>query len=63
MRRRSASATGDTACALNSHERAYAINVDGKTVTFFTSVPADLQAADRPELQQVLDSIEFEPTS
>ena len=49
--------------SLNSHERAYAINVDGKTVTFFTSVPADLQAADRPELQQVLDSIEFEPTS
>ena len=49
--------------SLNSHERAYAINVDGKTVTFFTSVPADLLAADRPELQQVLDSIEFEPAN
>jgi hypothetical protein len=42
-------------------ERSYAIDVDGKTVTFFTNQPADLLAADRPEFQQVLDSIEFEP--
>lgn len=47
----------------NNRERAYAIDVDGKTVTFFTSQPADLTAADRAELQQVLDSIEFEPAS
>jgi hypothetical protein len=45
----------------NDRERAYAIDVDGKTVTFFASQPADLLAADRTELQQVLDSIEFEP--
>ena len=42
-------------------ERAYAIDVNGKTVTFFTGQPADLLVADRPELQLVLDSIEFEP--
>ena len=40
-------------------ERAYAIDVDGKTVTFFTN-RADLLAPDRAEFQQVLDSIEFE---
>ncbi len=45
----------------NDHERAYAIDVDGKTVTFFTNQPADLLAADRVEFQRVLDSIEFEP--
>ena len=48
---------------LNDRERAYAIDVNGKTVTFFTSEPGDLLAADQPELQQVLDSIEFEPTA
>lgn len=46
----------------NDRERAYAIDVDGKTVTFFTSQPVDMLAADRTELQQVIDSIEFEPT-
>jgi hypothetical protein len=45
----------------NGRERAYAIDADGKTVTFFTNQPADLLAADRTEFQQVLDSIEFEP--
>ena len=45
----------------NDRERAYAIDVDGKTYTFFTNQPADLLAADRAEFQQVLDSIEFEP--
>jgi hypothetical protein len=45
----------------NDRERVFAIDVDGKTVTFFTNQPADLLAADRPEFQQVLDSIEFEP--
>ena len=53
--------TGATALALNSAERAYAIDVDGKTVTFFTKEPVDLSAADRAELQQVIDSMEFEP--
>jgi hypothetical protein len=47
----------------NSRERAYAIDVDGTIYTFFTSQPADLLAADRPEFQQVLDSIEFEPAN
>jgi len=47
----------------NDRERAYAIDVDGTTYTFFTVRPADLVAADRAELQQVLDSIEFEPAS
>ena len=45
----------------NDRERAYAIDVDGKTVTFFTGQPVDLLAADRVEFQQVLDSIAFEP--
>ena len=45
----------------NDRERAYAIDVDGKTVTFFANQPADLAVADRTEFQQVLDSIEFEP--
>jgi len=45
----------------NDRERAYAIDVDGKTYTFFTSQPADLTAADAAELQQVLDSMEFGP--
>ena len=46
---------------LNSPERAYAIDVDGKTVTFFTKEPVHLSAADRAELQQVIDSMEFVP--
>jgi hypothetical protein len=45
----------------NDRERAYAIDVDGKTYTFFTNQPADLTTADRAEFQQVLDSIKFEP--
>ncbi len=49
--------------ALNRPERAYAIDVDGKTVTFFTKEPASLSAADRAELQQVIDSMEFEPAA
>ena len=55
--------TGDRrwGVGLNDRERAYAIDVDGTTFTLFTGQPADLLAADRPELQQVLDSIEFEP--
>ena len=55
--------TGDRrwGASYNGRERVYAIEVDGKTVTLFTNQPADLLAADRPELQQVLDSIEFEP--
>ena len=55
--------TGDRryGVSANSPERAYAIDVDGNTVTFFANQPADLLAADRAELQQVLDSIEFEP--
>jgi len=44
-------------------ERAYAIDVDGTTYTFFTNQPVDLPAADQAELQQVLDSIEFQPAS
>jgi hypothetical protein len=44
-----------------SSERAYAIDVDGTIVTFFTAQPADLLAADRAEFQQLLDSIKFEP--
>jgi hypothetical protein len=53
--------TGDRRYGVSKgdRERAYAIDVDGKTVTFFTGQPADLMAADRPELQQVLDSIAF----
>ena len=47
----------------NDRERAYAIDVDGTTYTLFTNQPADLQAADRAELQQVIDSIAFEPAS
>ncbi len=47
----------------NGHERSYAIDVDGKTVTFLTNQPVDLTAADRAELQRVLDSIEFEPAA
>ena len=31
------------------------------TYTFFTNEPLDLLAADRSELQQVIDSMEFEP--
>ena len=61
MRGRVGSGDGRWGVSLNDRERAYAIDVDGKTVTFFTAQPADLLAADRPELQQVLDSIEFEP--
>ena len=55
--------TGDRryGVGLNSPERAYAIDVDGKTVTFFTKEPVHLSAADRAELQQVIDSMEFEP--
>ena len=47
--------------SLNGRERAYAIDVSGKTYTFLTNQPADLTAADTSALQQVLDSIEFEP--
>jgi hypothetical protein len=46
-----------------NRERAYAIDVDGKPVTFFTGWPADWSEADRAEFQQVLDSIEFQPPS
>lgn len=46
-----------------SRDRAYAIDVEGKVVTFWTGQPADLLAADRTEFQQVLDSIEFEPAN
>jgi hypothetical protein len=46
--------------SLNGRERAYAIDVNGKTYTFMTNQPADLTAADNAELQRVLDSIEFE---
>ena len=54
--------TGDRRYGVSKggRERAYAIEVDGKTFTFFTDQPADLQAADRAEFQRVLDSIEFE---
>ena len=45
----------------NGRERAYAVDVDGKTYTFMTNQPVDLVAADRAQVQQVLDSIEFEP--
>ena len=48
---------------LNSPERAYAIDVDGKTVTFFTKEPVHLSASDRAELQQVIDSMEFVPAA
>jgi hypothetical protein len=44
-------------------ERAFAINVDGTIYTFFTPQPADLLPPDRAELQQVIDSMEFEPAS
>lgn len=44
-----------------NRERAYAIDVDGRLVTFFTAQPADLLAADRAEFQRFLDSIRFEP--
>lgn len=47
--------------SLNGRERAYAIDVDGKTVTLLSNQPADLTAADVAEFQQVLDSIKFEP--
>jgi hypothetical protein len=47
----------------NDRERVYAIDVDGTIVTFFANQPASLLIADRPEFQQVLDSIEFEPAS
>ena len=43
----------------NDRERSYAIEVDGKVYTFLTSQPADLSTADRAELQEFLDSIEF----
>jgi hypothetical protein len=46
---------------LDSPERAYAIDVDGRLVTFFTKEPVALSAADRAELQQVIDSMEFVP--
>ena len=42
-------------------ERAYAIDVNGKTTTFFTAQPVNLLAADRAEFQRFLDSIKFEP--
>ena len=46
----------------NDPERAYAIDVDGTTYTFFTNEARDdLLAEDREELQQLMDSIEFEP--
>ena len=44
-----------------SSERAYAIDVDGAIVTFFTAQPATLMATDRAEFQRFLDSIRFEP--
>jgi hypothetical protein len=44
-----------------SAERAYAIDVDGAIVTFFSAQPATLLAADRGEFQRFLDSIRFEP--
>jgi hypothetical protein len=47
--------------ALDSPERAFAIDLDGRTVTFFTKEPVHLSATDRAELQQVIDSMEFEP--
>jgi hypothetical protein len=47
----------------NDRERAYAIDVDGETYTFFTSQPDDLTAADAAELQQILDSIQFRPAN
>ena len=47
--------------SLNGRERAYAIDVDGKTYTFLTNQPADLTVADAAAFQQVLDSIEFGP--
>ncbi len=55
--------TGDRrfGVSLNGRERAYAIDVDGKTYTFLTNQPADLARADNVEFQLVLDSIKFEP--
>ncbi len=43
------------------HDRVYALDVDGKTYTFFTDEPLDLLAADRAELHRVFDSIRVEP--
>jgi hypothetical protein len=47
--------------AKGDRERLYAVDVDGKTYTFFTNEPIDLAAADRAELQHVIDSIQFLP--
>jgi hypothetical protein len=45
----------------DDHDRVYAIDVDGRTDTFFTNEPLHLLAADRTELKAVLESLEFGP--
>ena len=47
--------------AKGDRERLYAVDVDGTTYTFFTNEPIDLPAADRAELEHVIDSIQFLP--
>ena len=47
--------------SLNDPERVYVIDVDGTMYAFFTNEPAGISAADRAELEAIIDSIEFEP--
>lgn len=41
--------------------RVYALDVDGARLTFFARIPARTTAADRAELESVIDSIDIDP--
>ena len=60
-----ASPDGDRRYVQGSDEmdRIYAVDVDGTRFTFFARIPARTTAADRAELQAVIDSIGIEPTA
>jgi hypothetical protein len=44
-------------------DRIYALDVDGTRFTFFARIPSRTTAADRAELQAIIDSIGIEPLS
>jgi hypothetical protein len=45
----------------NEMDRVYVLDVDGVRRTFFARFPARTTAADRAELEAIIDSIEIEP--
>ena len=60
-----ASPDGDRRYVQDSDEtdRIYAVDVGGNRFTFFARIPKRTTAADRAELQAIIDSITIEPSS